>query len=529
MIGISALDQLRGTAPSNTVRTATDGEPVVGSYARISDAYEGKETGVTTHGVERQLQANRHIAKARGWLVHDREYVDNNVSAYQAGVERDAFEDLLADLEAGVIQGVVCYNLDRFARQVPDLERAIAIYDEARRQGRILYFATAEGDLNLASDDGLTMARVMVAFANKASRDTGRRVALKRKQQRDKAQIIGSHRPFGWTYEGNGSGRIYVQEPREAASIRWAAEGLIDGTLTWSAITARWNADALLTPRGGHWGLKTVKQVMRSPRLAGWLVHENRIAVNSETGKLVRSNLPAILTDDEFEALLVAIERKGSAYAAVSGRRAYLLSGIVRCAECGAKLRGRPLARTPGTYAYACPKHGGEATTDGRPTCGRTYINGNQLDELVVAGVLPHIIEASREATAEQDELHSDEILALETEKDQLLTAYRERRATSELVFPEVTRIEHELERLRHERAEARRAQRAGRRSLAITEANWEPRSVEEKRGILEGFVEAIYVSPATRRGARFDPARVSEPVWRNRAAPAVDLVASGQ
>lgn len=131
---VNALAQLRAarTGPAVTPAQATPHVPVVGSYQRISDAYESAETGLTTHGVERQAEACRHIAQARGWTI-GREYVDNNVSAYKENVRRDAFEDMLADLEAGVIEGIVCYNLDRFARQTEDLDRAIRIYDRARR------------------------------------------------------------------------------------------------------------------------------------------------------------------------------------------------------------------------------------------------------------------------------------------------------------------------------------------------------------------------------------------------------------
>ena len=78
-----------------------------------------------------------------------------------------------------MIDGVVVYDLDRFARQPVDLERAIRIFD-----GRVgLRFATVQSDIDLSSPDGRTMARVMVAFANKASNkasmDTSRRVRRK--------------------------------------------------------------------------------------------------------------------------------------------------------------------------------------------------------------------------------------------------------------------------------------------------------------------------------------------------------------
>ncbi len=49
-------------------------------------------------------------------------------------------------------------------KALEDLERAILIF-EMRPD---LVFATVQQDFDLSSADGLTMARVMIAFANKA-------------------------------------------------------------------------------------------------------------------------------------------------------------------------------------------------------------------------------------------------------------------------------------------------------------------------------------------------------------------------
>jgi DNA invertase Pin-like site-specific DNA recombinase len=74
---------------------------------------------------------------------------------------------MLKDLETGVIQGIVVYDLDRLARQPKDLERIIDIYDR-----KPLIFATVQGSIDLSTPDGRTMARVLVAMANKSSMDT---------------------------------------------------------------------------------------------------------------------------------------------------------------------------------------------------------------------------------------------------------------------------------------------------------------------------------------------------------------------
>ncbi len=478
-------------------------QPVVGSYQRISDAYEGGSTGITTDGVERQAQACEHIAQARGWTI-GRTYVDNNVSAFKDNVRRDAFEAMLDDLQAGVIQGVVCYNLDRFARQVGDLERAISIYDRAKRAGLPLYFATAEGDLNLASDDGLTLARVMVAFANKSSRDSARRVAAKHRATRDTGRQVSGSRPFGWDVE---DGRRVLNDA-EAEAIRWAATGLTAGTLTWRDVLREWNDRGLLTPNGGQWKPQTTKQVMRSPRLAGWLVHNGNIALHSQTGELVRGIAPAILSDEGFEALLRATQSDSGNYTSASGRRKYLMSGIARCRECGGRMVGN--AQPAGRFVYKCAS----------ATCSKVTCSGEGLDRHVTALVLPRVIRESKRLRLMDVPPHGAELTELEGERSDLIAAHASGELSAELVFPRVSKIDARLEVLRQARSLHSLAQRQL-HGTAMTAKVWEALDDDERRVHVARHVEAVYLSPRIRNtGRKFDTERVSEPVWRSANAP---------
>jgi len=96
----------------------------VGIYTRISDDQAGESLGVT-----RQEQDCRKVCRAHGWTVFD-VYEHNSVSASNRQVVREHFERLLSDLANGAVDGVVVYDLDRFARQPRDLERAIDLYQE---------------------------------------------------------------------------------------------------------------------------------------------------------------------------------------------------------------------------------------------------------------------------------------------------------------------------------------------------------------------------------------------------------------
>ncbi|WP_435835472.1 recombinase family protein [Streptomyces avermitilis] len=101
----------------------------VGVYTRISRDEEGEALGVA-----RQQQDCERLADLRSWQVV-KTYEDNDVSAFKRNVVRDEFELMLTDLRAGLIDGIVAYDLDRLARQPRDLERLIDLFRRWQRDG----------------------------------------------------------------------------------------------------------------------------------------------------------------------------------------------------------------------------------------------------------------------------------------------------------------------------------------------------------------------------------------------------------
>ncbi|MFI0227348.1 recombinase family protein [Streptomyces lydicus] len=113
------------------------------------------------------------LAKAVRCAVH-LIHADNDTSAYKRGAKRSAFEEILVDLERGVVDGGLACNVDRIARQPRDLERLIDVHELARRP---MVFATTAGDYDLTGPDGRFQARIHVTMAHKVSSDAARRVA----------------------------------------------------------------------------------------------------------------------------------------------------------------------------------------------------------------------------------------------------------------------------------------------------------------------------------------------------------------
>lgn len=456
----------------------------VGLYARISDDVAGQELGVG-----RQCKDARRLAEFKGWLVAG-EYLDNDLSAFQPKVVRPEFERLLVDLDRGALDGVVVYDLDRFVRKPSDLERAIAIYD-ARR----LVFATVQSDIDLSTPDGRTMARVLVAFANKASMDTSRRTKRKHLELAQAGIPVGSQRPFGYQAD-----KRTLNEP-ETELIRQAAQDILAG-VGLHTICRRWNQAGISTPLGNAWQQPVLKRMMLSPRLAGYRVYQRGIA-RDDDGRPVMAQRPPILDVATWEAvcaLLTAPERApGHIH---RGGRKRLLGGFLRCGNCGSLMIADWYGRG-GIHVYACkPVRGG---------CSKVLVSGPRVDELVTKLVLSYLgkRQLPKRSKAWKGER---QLTAAEGRITELMAAYTSGELSGEVVFPAVSKLEKQVTQLKAERS-SYLAESATPLADDVL-SRWGEMTVDEQRSVIERVLETVVIRPATKAGGRFDPSRC-DPVWR--------------
>jgi hypothetical protein len=167
---------------------------------------------------------------------------------------------MLAD---GRADGLIAYDLDRAVRDPRDLEDLIDVVES--KDPRIPV-ESVTGSLRLANDADVTMARVMVAVANKASRDTARRVSRARRRQAENGEWGGGKRPFGFEADG------VTVNPPEAAEIRQAAAAILAG-VSLAQVTASLRDRKVPTVTGAKWSTVTVRDMLLRPRNAGLMVY----------------------------------------------------------------------------------------------------------------------------------------------------------------------------------------------------------------------------------------------------------------
>jgi site-specific DNA recombinase len=278
----------------------------------------------TSASVQRQIRAGRELADRLGAAVV-KIYDEDDTSAFAKRLVmlpdgrrvrrnvRPTWQQILRDLYEGDIELLIEYDLDRSMREPRDLEDLIEIVEGKGRR-----VESVTGSLRLRNDAEITMARIGVAVANKASRDTARRV---RDAVVDRAMNGGNHggiRAFGYTKDGKS---LVLSE---AAELRAAYDKILTG-VPLGVIARDLRERNVPTVTGAPWQPGTLRDALLRPRNYGANVHKG-VVVN--VGKR-----PALVTEDVWHAVR-AILTDPARKTSTGTSAAYLLSGVAVCV-CG--------------------------------------------------------------------------------------------------------------------------------------------------------------------------------------------------
>jgi DNA invertase Pin-like site-specific DNA recombinase len=317
-------------------------------YARLSVPGDADETT----GIDRQLADGRRYAASFG-ATSVVTYVDDGISAYNKRAKRPAFERLLDDVEAAKVDVIIAWRADRLARQGRDAERLLdAIEDRARVIG------VADG-LDSSTPAGDFILRMFVQIGNWESRGISTRVRRAHESIAEQGRPSGGPRGFGHTVDRRGI------VPEEADAIRNATDRLLAGESVKS-ILRDWNARGLKTPRGNDWQHTAFVKLLQQPRMVG---------VRALRGIEGSGHMPPILDRDTWEQVRALLTDPARKPARPGGQPRHLLTGLLRCGECGGPLKAKGNSgrkNGPNYSTYGCV--GG---------CGRVWIKASKTDEYI--------------------------------------------------------------------------------------------------------------------------------------------------
>src|SRR3984893_10337225 len=129
--------------------------------------------------------------KHEGWTVLPTLYDDGGFSG--GTMERPALKRLIADIEAGQIDAVVVYKVDRLTRALSDFAKLVEVFDRCG-----VSFVSITQQFNTTTSMGRLTLNVLLSFAQFEREVTGERIRDKIAASKKKGMWMGGMPPLGY-------------------------------------------------------------------------------------------------------------------------------------------------------------------------------------------------------------------------------------------------------------------------------------------------------------------------------------------
>lgn len=179
-------------------------------YTRKSSE-EGLEQEFNSLHAQREACA-AYIASQRheGWQAVKAHYDDGGFSG--GNMERPALKQLLEDIEAGKVNVVIVYKVDRLTRSLTDFAKIIERFDKNR-----VSFVSVTQQFNTTSSMGRLTLNVLLSFAQFEREVTGERIRDKIAASKKKGMWMGGFVPLGYDLEN----RKLLINAKEAQTVQY--------------------------------------------------------------------------------------------------------------------------------------------------------------------------------------------------------------------------------------------------------------------------------------------------------------------
>ena len=197
-----------------------------------------------------------------GWTVTKDRYDDGGFSG--GNLERPGLRRLLADIEAGKVDIILLYKIDRLTRSLSDFAKIVEILDR-----KCASFVSITQSFNTTTSMGRLTLNMLLSFAQFEREVTAERIRDKVRASRMKGMWMGGCPPLGYEVKD----RKLVENPSDAAHVRWVFARFIEigsGTLLARELAER----GVTTSRGYRIDKKFIYRMLNNRVYIGDAVHK---------------------------------------------------------------------------------------------------------------------------------------------------------------------------------------------------------------------------------------------------------------
>lgn len=258
-----------------------------------------------------------------GWRVLPEHYDDGGYSG--GNLDRPAMRRLLADIDAGKVDVIVVYKVDRLTRSLLDFCKIVE-----RLDARGVSFVSVTQAFNTTTSMGRLTLNVLLSFAQFEREVTGERIRDKIAASKAKGMWMGGNVPLGYDL----SARRLIANPLEAERVRHifnrylkvrSGVVLMEELRCQSIFSKRWIARSGKERGGSAFSCGALYYLLQNRLYIGEIVHR---------GVCHQGDHEAIVDRDLFEAVQQALaENRKSRRTRPTRATKCSLAGLVRGAD----------------------------------------------------------------------------------------------------------------------------------------------------------------------------------------------------
>ena len=293
-------------------------------------------------------------------------YADRHLSGTTDN--RPQFQQMLKDAAHGHWAYVICWKIDRFARNRYD--SATYKFRLKKAGVRVLYAKESIPD----GPEGILLESVLEGSAEYYSAALAQNIRRGMKYNAEQCKVNSGSIPFGYCKGPDGRFAIHEANAEVVREIfRKAAAGM-----PFVDIANDLNSRGLKTSRGGRWNKGSFRLLMNEAYIGVYHFSDTRI----------EGGMPALIDQGTFWAANERLKANSSVRGRHQDGGDYLLTGKLKCAHCGSYMIGFSGTGKSGElhYYYGCQKRRRERA------CKKANVPREWIERVVVKAALDYVL-----------------------------------------------------------------------------------------------------------------------------------------
>ena len=354
----------------------------VALYPRVS-GHEQEDN----YSIPEQIERMKKYCDAKDWTVY-KIYTDSVYTG--ASMDRPGLQAMIKDCEAGKIDMVLVYKLDRLSRSQKDTLYLIEDVFEKHDVG----FTSMTENFDTSTPHGKFIVGILAVFAQLEREKIRERTMIGKQARAAEGKWHGSNWiPIGYDYE---DGHLKVNE-YEKMQILEIVDLVLKGTPFRT--TANLMNSRGLTHKYGVWDAKAVKRVLGNKLYLGY------IKDNDTHHKGLHE---PILDQETFDAIQEILEARKEKYGTVYKKHKSLLAGFIFCKHCGGRY-GRQTNGKGGLSYYSCySRNKSQPKMVKDPNCKNKSYTAVELDDIVTSEIKKLAVDPEYVNTVRQNKPKND-------------------------------------------------------------------------------------------------------------------------